>query len=135
MAEESILRAGWLRSRLQEALGNSDATVRARAAEALGDLADEALECVPALARVSLEDKDSGVGAAAVTALARIGASPEALLDNAVALLDHADETVRARAGWAIGKLEPSLAERAIPALGERVSTDPAVDGKFGAVW
>jgi HEAT repeat protein len=135
MAEESILRAGWLRSRLQEALGNSDATVRARAAEALGDLAEEALECVPALARVSLEDKDSGVRAAAVTALARIGASPEALLDNAVALLDHADETVRARAGWAIGKLEPSLAERAIPALGERVSTDPAVDGKFGAVW
>jgi HEAT repeat protein len=135
MTEQSIMREGWLQTSLREALASPDPIVRTRAAEALGELGDESLNVLPVLARASLEDLDSGVRAAAVNALARIGAAPEALLDNAMVLLEHPDETVRARAGWAIGKLEPSLAARAMTALGERLAVDPAVDGRFGATW
>ena len=135
MTDQSIPGTTWVAERLERALQGDDPVVRMRAAEALGHMRGEGLGAVPALARTSLTDMDSGVRAAVVNALTEIGASADDLLENAVELLKHPDKTVRARAGWAIGKLDPAVAARAIPALSECLATDAAIDGRFGAAW
>ncbi len=98
-------------------------------------MGDDAERAFPTLARVSLTDRDSGVRAAAVNALTDAGASERQLLANAVGLLDHPDQTVRARAAWAIGKLDPDIAVEATSDLSLLIATDPALDARFGATW
>jgi HEAT repeat protein len=56
---------------LIEALGNKDPEVRARIAEALGQLGRDAVGAVPALTR-ALQDPDDGVRAAAQKAIRQI---------------------------------------------------------------
>lgn len=132
---EQALGPMWLAESLESALAGDDPVVRRHAAEALGHMRDGAVGAIPALACVSLADRDSGVRAAAVNALTEIGAPEDVLLENAIGLLGHQDQTVRARAGWAIGKLDPTVAARAISVLSELLATDTTIDARFGAAW
>lgn len=120
---------------LESALLGVDPVVRQRAADALGSVRAIGGRALSTLARVSLADRDSSVRASAVNALTDIGASEESLLENAIELLAHPDQTVRARAAWAIGKLDPALAATAMSRLGELLANDPAIDARFGAAW
>ncbi len=135
MTEQATLTTTWLAESLESALAGDDPVVRRHAAEALGHMRDGAVWAIQALTRVSLVDIDSGVRTAAVNALTEIGAPDESLLDNAVEMLEHDDRAIRARAGWAIGKLDPEVAARAISALGKCLAADPASDVRFGAAW
>ena len=126
--------ADWLVEALERRLSSNDPTTRELAARALGDLGSPARPTVTALARASLEDPESRVRASAVTALHRIGASPQDLRENAVACLEHPDGPVRARAGWALGKLGPD-ALPAVRELSAHLLGDAAIDGRFGAAW
>jgi HEAT repeat protein len=135
MDEESTLSLALVAERLAARLDSGDARVRRRAARSLGFFGDDAVDVAPRLAETSLEDPDSDVRAEAVNALERLGTPDRVLFDNAVAMLRHERADVRARAGWAIGKLDPDLAVEALPALAERVEADEAIDGRFGATW
>ncbi len=121
--------------RLLDGLRSGDPSVRVRAAAALGQIGQSVDDVGAVLARVALEDLDSTVRAEAVNAVADLGVSEAELLRVAIDLLEHPDQTVRARAGWAIGKLDPAIGEGAVPHLEQRVAHDPAIDGRFGAVW
>jgi HEAT repeat protein len=135
MPEESTSRVEPLLTRVAERLEHEDAETRRRAARCLGYLGTPGLAAAEQLARVSLADPSSAVRAEAINALARLDVSDDLLLHNAVEMLRHPGGDVRARAGWAIGKLDPELASTAIPGLAERLHSDDAVDGRFGAAW
>jgi HEAT repeat protein len=135
MMEEPTVSGDWIVEGLESRLLDVDPVVRARAAEALGAMRADAARALPRLAEISLADRDSGVRAAAVNAMTDIGAPEVLLLENAVALFDHPDQTVRARAAWAIGKLDPSVAAIATSQLGQLLASDPAIDARFGAAW
>src|SRR5581483_7133544 len=119
---------------LDQRLASEDPATRELGAKALGDLGPAAGPPSERLLRLSLEDGDSGVRASAIAALRRLDASPQTMRENAVACLEHSDAAVRARAGWALGKLGQG-ALPALAALGEHLLSDPAVDGRFGAAW
>jgi HEAT repeat protein len=135
MAKESTLSLRQVAESLAARLGHEDARVRRRAARSLGFFGEATADVAPLLAETSLEDPDSDVRAEAVNALQRLGAPDRVLFDNAIAMLRHPLAEVRARAGWAIGKLDPGLAVEALPALAERIDVDEAIDGRFGATW
>jgi HEAT repeat protein len=135
MPKESTLFLGQVAEVLAGRLNHEDARVRRRAARSLGFLGEAGAEVAPLLAEASLEDPDSDVRAEAVNALERLGTPERVLFDTALAMLRHPRADVRARAGWAIGKLDPDLAVEALPALAERIDVDEAIDGRFGATW
>lgn len=124
-------------ARLRQRLDSRDPIVRARAADAFGRMGKSMVnaETVRRLARMSLEDHDSAVRAAAVNALTRLAAPVALIRENAIELLMHPEQEVRARAGWTMGRFEPADVEPAIPALTHCLRTDPEVDPKFGAFW
>lgn len=124
-----------LAASLRQALASDDDVVRAHAARAIGLAGLGDRSTLDALARVALVDAESGVRAAATTALNALDAPPRDLLTVAVELLEHPDQTVRARAGWAIGKLDPDVGAAAVGPLRARLAQDPAIDGRFGAAW
>ena len=132
---DAIPSGDWVVDGLESALQDEDPGVRRNAADALGAMQSDGIRALPALATISLADRDSSVRAAAINALTDIGAPEPLLLDNAVDLLDHPDQTVRARAAWAIGKLDPEIAEMATSRLSELLTTDRAIDARFGAAW
>jgi HEAT repeat protein len=133
--EEPPLGAAGIVDSLESALVGVDPIVRQRAADALGSLRAIGGRTLSTLARVSLADRDSSVRASAVNALTDIGASEVSLQENAIGLLTHPDQTVRARAAWAIGKLDPAVAASATSRLSELLAADPAIDARFGAAW
>ncbi len=125
-----------IQTRLGRCLASGDPIVRTRAAEALGRMsAGTGMTSVPHLARISLDDDNSGVRAAAVNALIRLDVPVADIRTNALELLSHPAREVRARAGWTMGRFEPAEVEPAVPALVECLRTDPDVDPKFGALW
>lgn len=99
---------------LMTALFSEDPTVRIQAARALGqhqDIAASRYEALPALIQIALHDKDSGVRAQALDALAAMGASGESsqrrqtTLALVQALQRDRDGAIRARAARALGSL------------------------------
>lgn len=118
---------------LRGMLDAPDPERRGRAAACLAVLASGA-EDISSVARLALADHDSGVRARAVEGLTARGVPTETLADTAIDMLAHQNEAVRARACWSLGKIGQGLSGVA-EVLAERAIVDPALDGRFGAVW
>jgi HEAT repeat protein len=100
---------------LQEALNDSEAVIRVRAAEALWKVTHQAGACTPALA-LALKDRSALVRMRAADVLSRIGPEAKAAVPALIdALQDEYDE-VRTHAILALGEIGPD-AKLAVPAL------------------
>lgn len=99
-------------------LGSSDAALRARAADVLGDLGPAAANAVPNLVK-ALEDPDAAVRRFAVEALGTTGQALDGAPHGIAALLSDPDLDVRRQAALALARLGPRAAADAetVPAL------------------
>ena len=102
-------------------LGDEEATVRGRAASALGELGQAEPGVVEGLFGL-LGDEEANVRWRAASALGELGQAEPGVVEVLVGLLGDEDETVRGSAAYALGELgqaEPGVVEALLGRLGD----------------
>ena len=108
-------------------LSDGDYYVRARAAEALGEMGPAAKDAVPALIKLC-GDSDSDVRGHAAEALGEMGPAAKDAVPALIKLCGDSDSDVRGHAAVALGEMGPD-AKDAIPAL-KKLCGDSDSDGE-----
>ena len=108
---------------LQAALGDGEWSVRAAAADSLGNIGTRARAAVPALLR-ALADDSMWVRRNALEALGTIGSAGGGVLSGLRAALQDEEHVVRRNAAIALSKIAGPAAGEAVPALSETLRRD-----------